>query len=203
MISPEKKRRFSDLLKYIRGLDSVKQFATRLEIKLPTYSAWENARAFPSEELWSVVSPKLCEFTGFTPHLIDQYLRGEYELTDLVDPSNTTEGVPRARPVMTAAKFEAWLQTLSLQESIQVLQAAVERVADLTTQSPKSLEDSLPQSLTSAVVEPEPVMSSSTLEVLEDLNLTNEAEILKTILQLVEPLNLKSILQVDSCLRDL
>ncbi len=138
MISEEKKQRLSELLKYIRGNDGVKKFAARLEIKLPTYSAWETARAFPSDEIWEIILPKLCELSSFTPEIIDRYLRGDYELTDLIEGSAQTGLLPRARPLMTIAKFRAWLQTLSLTQLIQILKDAVDRAGFLVSQQEDS-----------------------------------------------------------------
>jgi transcriptional regulator with XRE-family HTH domain len=137
VVSEEKKQRFSELLKYIRGNDGVKKFAARLGIKLPTYSAWETARAFPSDEIWAVLLPQLCQLSGFTPELIDRYLRGDYELLDLIEGPAAEGLLPRARPIMTVPKFRAWLQTLSLTEAIQVLKDASERATELALQPPQ------------------------------------------------------------------
>lgn len=190
MVSEEKKQRFSQLLKYIRGTDGVKQFAARLSIKLPTYSAWETARAFPNAQLWEVLLPQLCLFSGLTPQLIDQYLRGDYELTDLVEGA-VQEGLkPRTRPIITSAKFRSWLQTLSLTESIEVVQDAAQRASVLAANVPR--EEAV-------------ISEDKTLPNLEhfQLHTRDEDARVSLIFQLIETLSIEKMVQVDHQLRDL
>ncbi len=198
MVSEEKKQRFSQLLKHIRGNDGVKEFAGRIKIKLPTYSCWETGRAFPSDRLWENLLPQLCELSGFMPEFIDRYLRGDYELEDLVEGLGREELQPRSRSLMTHARFKSWLYSLSLSESIQVLKEAAEWVVKLASgeddlssttplpKSPESLSNFL-QTSTKLGVEP-----------------TSDREaVMKTLLNLTDHLSLEEMIQVDNHLRNL
>lgn len=201
-MSEEKKQRFSQLLKYIRGNDSVTKFATRLGIKLPTYSPWEGAKAFPNDETWKTLLPKLCELSGFTPELIEQYLQGDYELIDLSEGVAQTGLPPRTKAVITLAKFRGWLQTLSLPEAIQVLKDATKRVTDLAS-DPRQQEcsGSLKKAgKTEALVSQEGANKSLqiTLE-----NLTEEEATVEMICQLAENLSLENTVRVDGRVRHL
>lgn len=212
MISEEKKQRFSDLLKYIRANDGVKKFAARLKIKLPTYSAWETARAFPSENTWQTLLPKLCALSGFTPEAIDLYLRGDYELTDLTE-GLAGEGLqPRIRPAITMAKFRAWLQTLSLIELVRVLKDAVVRTTEVAsspqrrqTEDDSALtESSEPEARGRELKRPDTSDSGSAenLEKFQVEDLDSEAAV-NLISYLAERLSLEAMVQVDLRLRDL
>lgn len=219
MVSQEKKQRFSELLKHIRGNDGVKEFAARLEIKLPTYSGWETARAFPSDRMWETLLPQLCELSGFTPDNIDRYLRGDYELTDLIEGSARDGLQPRARPVITLAKFRAWLQTLSLAESIQVLKDTAEWIGSLTlsleskkssaitTNSPPKNNAIAPPIETTASIEfdsSSPVLETITTESQgSTTGLNNEKITVNTLLQMAENLSLENMVEVEKELHDL
>ncbi len=219
VISEEKKQRFSELLKYIRANDGVKKFAARLEIKLPTYSAWETARAFPSDETWQALLPKLCELSGFTPEAIDRYLRGDYELTDLTEGAAGEGLQPRARQTVTIAKFRAWLQTLSLTELIQVLKDTVVRSAEVASSaqrrpskdgSPAKEASEVPQQaqqleFVQRQLQPEDASAQGRAENLEKYQvdpLDSEA-VVALISYLASRLPLEGMVQVDRRLRDL
>lgn len=219
MISQEKKQRFSELLKYIRGNDGVKKFAARLEIKLPTYSAWETARAFPSDEMWEFLLPKLSELSGFTPELIERYLRGDYELTDLIEGTALEGLLPRSRAVITFPKFRAWLQELTLTELIQVLKDTGEQAGDLVSRLPKSgLSANLPEQNRGEVSgrkqqETTPIPfdinqfnlrgdSAKDVERFQ-VNQIDRETVAKIIFELAENLPLEKLVQVDNRLRDL
>lgn len=219
MISEEKKQRFSELLKYIRANDGVKKFAARLEIKLPTYSAWETARAFPSDETWQALLPKLCELSGFAAESIDRYLRGDYELADLTE-GLPEEGLqPRTRPAVTMAKFRAWLQTLSLMELIQVLKDTVMRTAEVASspqrrQSKEDATGSAASGVPQKAEQPESLRSelnrqhasdegrADNLEKFQLDQLDSEAAV-TLISYLASRLPLEGMVQVDRRLRDL
>lgn len=219
MISQEKKQRFSELLKYIRGNDGVKKFAVRLEIKLPTYSAWETARAFPSDEMWEFLLPKLSELSGCTPELIERYLRGDYELTDLIEGTAIEGLLPRSRAVITFPKFRAWLQELTLTELIQVLKDTGEQAGDLVSRLPKSgLSANLPEQNRGGVsgrkqqeTTPMPFDvnqlnfrggSAKDLQRFQ-VNQIDRETVANIIFELAENLPLEKLVQVDNRLRDL
>ncbi|HLO49486.1 MAG TPA: hypothetical protein VK211_13810 [Kamptonema sp.] len=219
MVSPEKKQRFSELLKYIRGNDGVKKFAARLEIKLPTYSAWETARAFPSDEIWEFLLPKLSELSGFTPELIERYLRGDYELPDLIEGSAQEGLQPRSRAVITFAKFRAWLQELSLTELIQILKDTGEQAGELVSRLPKSGKSKYLPDLDgeeiSARKKPEatrrsfevnqPNIAAGSAKNLEtfQVNEIDQEAVVKIIFELAESLSFEKMVQVDNRLREL
>lgn len=198
MVSEEKKHRFSQLLKQIRGNDGVKEFAARINIKLPTYSCWETGRAFPSDRLWETLLPQLCDLSGFMPESIDRYLRGDYELEDLIEGSGPEGLPPRSRSLITPARFKSWLYSLSLSESIQVLKDAAEWVVklasgedDLSSKTPfSSSEESLSHSgQTSRELGVEPT--------------SDREAVMKTLLNLTQHLSLEEMVQVDNHLRNL
>ncbi len=217
MVSPEKKQRFSELLKYIRGNDGVKKFAAALEIKLPTYSAWETARAFPSDEMWEFLLPQLSKLSGFSPELLGQYLHGDYELEDLIE-GTAQEGLPpRSRAIITLAKFQAWLQQLSLHEVIQILKSTAERAGDLTSRlSDDANADKIPRygeeiSTHKPVIKNQSVPASQediaglSPDGVEDFQVENidQAAVVNIIFDLANNLALEKLVQVDNRFRDL
>ncbi|MCT7982451.1 helix-turn-helix domain-containing protein [Laspinema sp. A4] len=197
MVSEEKKQRFSHLLKHIRGNDGVKEFAARINVKLPTYSCWETGRAFPSDRLWETLLPQLCELSGFMPESIDRYLRGDYELEDLIEGSGLAELQPRSRSLMTHARFKEWLHRLSLSESIQILKDAAEWVVKLA-----SGEDNL-SSKTPLATPENPLNNSDSNSLRVGVDPRDHEAVMKTILNLTEHLSLEEIVQVDNHLRNL
>ncbi|MEG4025552.1 hypothetical protein [Microcoleus sp. S13C4] len=205
MVSQEKKQRFSELLKYIRGLEGVKKFAARLGIKLPTYSAWETARAFPSDPVWELLLPQLCQMSGLAPELIEAYLRGDWELTDLEAGLEGDELRPRTRSIMTFAKFRAWLRTLSLIETIQVLQDAAKWADLLALQGGSNLRDSADRGKSpDAKADPPKAKAKSNSQLLHfEVNPSDKEALVKIICQLAEDLSLESLVRVDNRLRDL
>jgi transcriptional regulator with XRE-family HTH domain len=218
VISPEKKQKFSELLKYIRGNDGVKKFAARLEIKLPTYSGWETARAFPSDEMWEFLLPKLSELSGFTPELIERYLRGDYELADLIEGSVQDGLQPRARAVITMAKFRAWLEELTLTELIQILKDTGEQAGEFVSRLPKSGQSTnLPEQsgdeifarnkreATPNSFEASPPITRGNAESLDNfqVNAIDQEAVVKIIFELAENLSFEKMVQVDNRLRDL
>lgn len=219
MVSQEKKQRFSELLKYIRGNDGVKKFAARLEIKLPTYSPWENARAFPSDEMWQLLLPQLSDLSGFTPELIEQYLRGDYELADLIEGAAQNGLLPRSRAVITVAKFQTWLQELSLNEVIQILKDTAERAGDLASrlsegnnsemspqQSGEGLSARKQADTEHQVVEnSQPDISQFSAEVLEhfQVDTIDQEAVINIIFALADNLSFEKLVQVDNRFRDL
>ena len=197
MVSQEKKHRFSQLLKHIRGNDGVKEFAARIQIKLPTYSCWETGRAFPSDRLWETLLPQLCELSGFTPEFIDRYLRGDYELEDLIEGSEQEGLQPRSRSLITHARFKTWLSSLSLSESIQVLKDAAEWVVKLA-----SGDEDL-SSITSLPKPEENLNNSDPNSIKSGVEPTSDREaVMKTLLDLTEHLSLEEMVQVDNHLRN-
>lgn len=205
MVSQEKKQRFSELLKYIRGLEGVKKFAARLAIKLPTYSAWETARAFPSDPIWEALLPQLCQISGLAPEWIEAYLRGDCELTDLEAGLEGDELRPRTRSSVTFAKFRAWLRTLSLTETIQVLQDAAKWADLLALQGGSNLSDSADGgNPDNAEAEPPKQKDQNNHKVLRfEVNPSDQEALMKIICQLAENLSLESRVRVDNRLRDL
>jgi transcriptional regulator with XRE-family HTH domain len=196
VVSEEKRQRFAQLLKYIRANDGVKQFAARLSIKLPTYSAWETARAFPSEPMWLKLLPQLCELSGFDAESLDRYLRGDYELNDLIEGAAQTGMQPRARPIVTLAKFRAWLQTLSWGESLQVLKDVTEWLAALNPNSSEAKRGT-----SAGRVKVNPALDSPP-DRTEAIGAENPEAIVETVQSLLDRLSLEQMVQVDNHLRD-
>jgi hypothetical protein len=219
VVSQEKKQRFSELLKYIRGNDGVKKFAARLEIKLPTYSAWETARAFPSDEMWEFLLPQLSELSGFTPELTEQYLRGDYELADLIEGAAQQGLPPRSRAVITIAKFQVWLQELSLNEVIQILKDTAERAGDLASRlSDDTHSEKLSQHHRQGVSAHKPVdtkdqpvnisqedIAEISLDDVEDFQVgtIDQEAVVNIIFDLADNLSFEKLVQVDNRFRDL
>ncbi len=197
MVSEEKKQRFSQLLKHIRGNDGVKEFATRIKVKLPTYSCWETGRAFPSDRLWETLLPQLCELSGFMPESIDRYLRGDYELEDLIEGSELEGLQLRSRSVMTHARFKGWLSSLSLSESIEILKDAADWVVKIA-----SVDDNL-SSKPPCFVSEKNVSLDEINSIQFPINSNQPETALKTILNLTEHLSVEEIVYVDNHLQNL
>jgi hypothetical protein len=168
--------------------------------------------------MWELLLPQLSEWSGFTPELIEQYLRGDYELPDLIEGAAQQGLLPRSRAIITFAKFQAWLQELSLNEVVQILKDTAERAGELAS---PLLEDKNPEkppqqtgktgSTRKQVEREEPVDVSETDtdwfsadEDVEDFQVTIDQDaVVNIIFDLTNNLSFEKLVQVDNRLRDL
>ncbi|MCT7965142.1 helix-turn-helix transcriptional regulator [Laspinema sp. D1] len=117
IVDLDEQQRLGELLKYLRGSQSQREFGKKIGVSHPTISAWENCQWEPSEKYLQ----KIAELSGATLGDLKAYLQSNHSPETFVilkDEPNIPTGVPTETSFRSDFNLET---TYSLNQIARIL----------------------------------------------------------------------------------
>ena len=114
-----RQQRFTDLVNRLRGISKIAPYARRVGVTRPTMQRWCEGKGTPTDRTFR----RFLAAERIDEQAIEAYLSGEMEIEDLLARREGKE--IRRSDRINLASVRAWMQSLSVDDLVQIMQEAI------------------------------------------------------------------------------